>query len=108
MKYANHIMYTDIEPFEVIRQISETCVEIRAMKSTELHDFAELGFQAGGFLGHCSAQHKQRWDIQSDPNGYVTRIRLSKAKGKAGRWFDAHGNRYALSDTPQRVYDYNF
>ena len=33
MNYANHYMYTDVEPYEVVRVVSEKTIEIRAMKA---------------------------------------------------------------------------
>jgi hypothetical protein len=33
MNYANHYMYSDVEPYEVIRVVSEKTIEIRAMKA---------------------------------------------------------------------------
>ena len=38
----------------------------------------------------------------------AVRIRLSKAKRKAGYWFDKYENKFVLAETPRKFYDYNF
>lgn len=102
MKYANQYGYSDVEPFEVVRVISDKTIEIRAMDA-EKDDSVKLEFHVGGFSAHCSNQHQQKWFITSNPNNPVIRIRL----GKKG-WKDAHGRRYGLADKPCKFYDYNF
>ena len=102
MKYANHLGYSDTNPFEVIRVISDKCLEIRAMDA-ERDKSVELQFHVGGFSAHCSNQHDQKWFITSNPENSVVRIRL----GKRG-WKDKYGNDYDLNDEPIKFHDYNF
>jgi hypothetical protein len=102
MNYANHCMYSDVDPYEVVRVISDKTIEIRAMKA-ERDDSAKLDFHVGGFSAHCSNQNQQKWIITSDETAPVKRIRL----GKRG-WKDAHGCRYNLADKPRKFHDYNF
>ena len=102
MNYANHCMYSDVDPYEVVRVISDKTIEIRAMKA-ERDDSVKLDFHVGGFSAHCSNQNQQKWIITSDETAPVKRIRL----GKHG-WKDAHGGRYNLSDKPRKFHDYNF
>jgi len=102
MKYANHLGYSDITPYEVVRVVSDKTLEVRRMKA-ERDESVKLEFHVGGFSAHCSNQHDQNWFISSDEEGSVIRIRL----GKRG-WKDAHGGRYALSDKPVKFHDYNF
>ena len=100
--YANHLGYTDINPFEVVRKISDKTIEIREMNA-ERDTSVKLEFHAGGFSAHCSNQRDQRWHITPDPDAPVIRIRL----GKQG-WKDKYGRRFDLSDKPIKFYDYNF
>ena len=102
MQYANHLGYSDVTPYEVIRVVSEKTIEIREM-STEPDDSVKLEFHVGGFSAHCSNQRNQKWFITSDQTAPVVRIRL----GKNG-WKDKHGRRFALCDKPVKFYDYNF
>ena len=102
MQYANHYMYSDVEPYEVIRMVSEKTIEIRPMKA-ERDESVKLEFHVGGFSAHCSNQDEQKWIITSDETAPIKRIRL----GKNG-WKDAHGGRYGLADKPRKKYDYNF
>jgi hypothetical protein len=102
-KFANQFGYSDIEPFEVIRVISEMTIEIREM-DTKRDDSVKMEFVIGGFAGHCTNQRAQKWHITSNDTYPITRIRLSKNGG----WKDRHGRRFGLSDTPQKFYDYNF
>jgi hypothetical protein len=102
MNYANHIGYSDVNPHEVVRRISDKTLEIRAM-SAERDPEWKPDFVAGGFCGTVVNQNRQRWIISSNPEARVFRIRL----GKKG-WKDSGGARYVLADKPQKFYDYNF
>jgi hypothetical protein len=102
--FANHIGYSDVTPFEVVRTISDVTLEIREMNAVRSNPENKLGFAPGGFLGHCSNQDEQEWTITSDLDRPVKRIRLNKR----GQWKDKYGNRYALSNKPRKFYDYNF
>jgi hypothetical protein len=102
MKYANHYGYSDIDPYEIVRVISDKTIEIREMK-TERDDSVKLDFHVGGFSAHCSNQRDQKWTISSDETAPVIRIRL----GKRG-WKCPHGRKFSLSNEPVKFYDYNF
>ena len=104
MNYANHIGYSDVNPHEVVKVVSDKCLEIRAMNAERLNPENKLGFIAGGFMGHCSNQSAQEWAITSDKTASTFRIRLRKD----GKWFDKHGSRYKIEDAPRKFYDYNF
>lgn len=104
MTYANHIGYSDITPFEIVRTVSEKCLEIREMKAVRSNPENKLGFAPGGFFGHCANQDEQEWTITSDPERPVKRIRLNVK----GQWKDKYGNRYSLSWKPRKFHDYNF
>lgn len=101
--FANRRTGTDIEPYEVIRTIGAKTLEIREMKA-ELHpDWKpeSIGF---GFYRHVSNICSQKWIITSDPdNKYTIKIRLHKD----GFYYDADGDRYYLSEEPEKFYDYN-
>jgi hypothetical protein len=94
--------WSDVEPFEVVRVISDKTLEVREMDA-ERDESVKLEFHFGGFSAHCSNQRDQKWFINSNPENRVIRIRL----GKKG-WKDKHGRKFALSDKPFRFYDYNF
>ena len=102
MIYANHIGYSDVTPFEVVRCVSLKTLDIREMVATEKPWMRQ--FMAGGFLGHVVNQEDQDWDIQPDPEAPVIRIR----KRKDGKWYDSHGARYALAEKPVKFHDFNF
>ncbi len=85
MNYANHIGYSDINPFEVVRVISDKTMEIRAMDA-ERDESVKLDWVVGGFSGVCLNQRDQNWFITSNEQNRVVRIRL----GKQG-WKDANG-----------------
>lgn len=105
-KFANQHLYTDVEPFEVVRVISDKTIEIRKMKYREL-DWG-IDFVAGGFFGHVTNQDRQRWLITSDETQPVVKARFNKPKGhKHGFWKSEYG-RHFLSDQPIKFYDYNF
>ena len=101
-KYANHLGYSDVNPFEVVRVISDKTLEIREMDA-QRDESVKLDWVVGGFSGVCLNQRDQNWFITSNAQNRVTRIRL----GKNG-WKDAHGRRFELSAEPVKFYDYNF
>ena len=102
MNYANHIGYSDIHPFEIVRRVSDKTLEIRPMH-TERDPEWKPNFVQGGFCGTVVNQNEQRWIITKNEKSTPFRIRLSK-KG----WKDAGGARYQISDKPVMFYDYNF
>jgi len=104
-KYANMFGYSDIEPYEVVRRVTEKTIEIRAMDSVldpackkELAD----SFVPGGFSGHTD-NSLQCWIITSNESNPVSRIRLHKD----GYWYGNYG-KFRLADKPIKHYDYNF
>jgi hypothetical protein len=102
MNFANHIGYSDVNPYEVIRRVSDKTIDIRPMDA-ERDPSWQPDFVSGGFCGTVINQSEQKWVITSNPQARIVRIRL----GKQG-WRDAHGNRYGLADKPVKFYDYNF
>jgi hypothetical protein len=103
MKFANQLGYSDVNPFEVVRQVSAKTIEIRSMKAERDPSF-QMDFRPGGFFGTVVNQRDQKWFITSDPTSNVRRIRLHKD----GRWYDRGGKCYKLAAKPIKFYDYNF
>lgn len=101
MKYANHYGWSDVNPFEVIRVVSEKTIEIRAMDA-ERNPEVKPSFEIGGFSAH--SDNVQDWFITSNPERPIIRIRLNSK----GVWKDKHGHRYGLADKPHKFYDFNF
>jgi hypothetical protein len=81
MQYANHIGYSDVNPFEIIRKVSEKTVEIRAMNAERDPNW-KPDFVAGGFCGTVVNQRDQRWIISSSADAPVVRIRLGSRAGR--------------------------
>ena len=102
-KFANHYGYSDVNPYEVVKVVSDKTIEVREMDA-ERDDSVKMEFHVGGFSAHCSNQHDQKWFIKSNDTNPVVRIRLSKS----GVWKDKYGRKFGLSDQPVRFYDYNF
>ena len=101
--FANHYGYSDVNPYEVVRVISDKTIEVREMDA-QRDESVQLTWVMGGFAGHCVNQRDQKWVITSNQDNPVVRIRLSARKG----WQDKHGRRFGLSDKPVKFYDYNF
>ena len=102
MKYANHYGWTDVNPYEVVKVVSNKTIEIREMDA-DRDETVKMDFVAGGFSAICTNPHDQKWEIKSNPANAVIRIRL----GKNG-WKDKHGRKFGLADAPHKFYDYNF
>ena len=101
-KYANLVLHTDVEPFEIVRVVSDKTIEIRKM-STELNKNWKPQIDVGGFVGHCTNNNTQKWNITSNKKNPVVRARLRKD----GRFYSAYG-KHCIEDTPRKKYDYNF
>jgi hypothetical protein len=104
MQYANHIGYSDVNPYEIVRRVSDRTIEVRPMSAVRANPAEDMGFKPGGFVGHFSDQHKQEWAITSNPEARTIRIRLQKD----GKWRCKHGERFVLAVKPRKFYDYNF
>lgn len=105
-KYTNQILYTDIKPFEVIKECTEKLYVIREMKCTPtINSINALkkSFIPGGFIGHTD-NYVQEWAYASDIDAPLIKIR----KHKNGIWYDTNGMKYQISDKPIKFYDYNF
>ena len=102
-KFANKIGYSDIEPFEVVRKVSDKCLEVREMDA-ERDPSWQMDFRPGGFFGVVVNQCDQKWFIKSCPTAPVIRIRMQKN----GQWKNPAGGRFCLADKPVKFYDYNF
>jgi hypothetical protein len=101
--FANRYGYSDIDPGEVVRRVSEKCIEIRMMDA-ERDKSIPMVVYPGGFARHVANQRSLKWHITSNPANPIIRIR----KQKNGDWKDAGGNRYGLTAEPVKFYDYNF
>ena len=102
-EFANRYGYSDVEPYEVVKVISNQTVEIRAM-DTEQTVFPKQ-FHIGGFSAHCSDNRNQDYKYISNPDNPVYRIRWSKANRN---WYSAGGNKHLMEKLPSKFYDYNF
>ena len=100
--------YSDREPYEVVKMISDKTVEVRLMDA-ELDPEYKPNIVAGGFSGHCT-NNGGKWIITKNENNPTMRIRWSEAKGqwqKAGKHISG-AIRFAMADAPYKFYDYNF
>lgn len=101
-KFAVQFGYTDVRPLEVVRVVSEKCVEVRYMEA-QLDPTWKPEMIVGGFAAHTVNNHDQKWIITSDPTNPVFKIRL----GKKG-WKNKYGDSFGLCEKPYKFYDYNF
>ena len=103
-KFANHYGYSDVNPFEVVKVISDKTIEIREMDAERDESF-KLEFHVGGFSAHCSNQRDQKWFIKSNETYSTIRIRYSK---RHNAWKCKDGRKFFLSNEPIKFYDWNF
>lgn len=106
-KYINQWLYTDVRPFEVLRQISATKLLVRRMKA-ELEEESRKklndSFIQGGFAGHFD-NSLQEWIITPDPSATPFEVR----RRKDGFYYQAGDCLpFKPSDRPVYIYDYNF
>jgi hypothetical protein len=73
----------DCYPYEIVKVVSDKCLEIREMNHEPVPGW-KADFHPGGFCGHISNLHEQKFTYSSNPNGRINRIRLNKR----GRWMN--------------------
>lgn len=105
--YANLVLWTDVEPYEIMRRIGPAAcpcriMEIRRMEATLVNGDA-LAWEPGGFSGVCKNQREAKYEYASDEQNPIIRMWLQKD----GSWKSIMG-RHVLSAEPRRFYDYNF
>ena len=108
-KYMNISCGTDCSPYEIVEQINEKTIKLRAMDTEFDKENCELDFQIGGFSAHCSNQHSQKWIITSNPKNHV----FVMTKRKNGFWYRkgcpmTRWEHNKPADKPYKFYDYNF
>jgi hypothetical protein len=74
---------SDSYPYEVTKVVSDQTIEIRSMNYEPVPGW-KPDFQPGGFVGHISNLHDQKFTYTSNPTGRIERIRLNKL----GRWMN--------------------
>ena len=109
--FANRHGYSDVDPYEIVRIVSDKCIEIRAMDTSE--NKTKMNFVAGGFSHICTNQNAQDYDYTSNPERTVFKIRLNRVSkycaDKIWKAASRHGGgRFNISDEPYKFYDYNF
>ena len=105
-KYANNYGYSDVEPYEVVEEITPNKYLIRWMKSVQTEESKQKlmdSFVVGGFCGHFD-NDLQEWNITSCTDNKPFAIR----RHKDGNWYDIYHRKYFISDKPIKFYDFNF
>lgn len=101
--YINNFWYSDIRPYEIVRQVTKTKMFIRPMKVNGI-SLNKMDFVIGGFSAHCTNQGAAVYLIESDPSRSEFPVRWSEVKGA---WF-YKGMRFVCQDKPRYFYDFNF
>jgi len=99
-KYANHLGFTDIEPYEIVKVVSDKTLEIRPMKCTR--NF-KPEFVRGGFSAICVNVGNQEWIIEPSEESPTFKIRQRK-----DGYFYKGSMRFSIDTKPSKYYDYNF
>ena len=99
--HANHLGFSDVTPFEIVRVVSAKTIEVRMMKAERGEWTPDC--RVGGFMGRVMNQRDQQWTITADETAPVERIR----RNTRGEWRNARG-RFELAAQPVRFYDFNF
>ncbi len=87
-KFANQILGTDIYPFEILRMISPTELEIREIYASS----------------YGQNMSEQKWLFSRDESNPLVIIKLNKD----GKWKDSGNITYSLDVKPRCYYDFSF
>jgi hypothetical protein len=101
MKYANLFGYSDVTPYEIIKETAKT-ISIREMDAVIDPTFKPEYVQ-GGFAGNCINQQEQKWVITSNPEHPVIKAYLRKD----GYYWSKYG-KHIQYRKPVKYYDFNF
>lgn len=100
--FATHYAYSDINPYEVIRVVSDNCLEVREMNhENDPNDMPT--FVPGGFSAICT--HSGKRVITSNPNG--RHFKITRKKKDPTSW-GYKSMRFSLDKEPRAYYDHNF
>ena len=101
--YINHQMYSDVQPYEIIKRVTKLKMIIRAMKVNDI-PLNKPYFYIGGFSAHCPNQHDLVYLIESDKTRPEISVKWSESKGY---WIN-QGRVFVESSRPIYFYDINF
>lgn len=104
--YLNEILYSDVNPYEVVEMITPNKWVVReldvTLKPKAKRDIQE-SFCPGGFVGHVDNGY-QEWDIRvNEKNPLITVFR-----GRKTRYFKIGGMPMSMTLSPIKIYDFNF
>ena len=100
---AHICLYTDIEPYTVIERKGKR-IKLQKAKATLDPNYKPERIP-GGFAGHCTNNHDQKWIITANPKGAITEGYL----GNDNEWYEKGSNRRTIiSQGYVKFHDYNF
>lgn len=104
--YLNEILYSDVNPYEVVEMITPNKWVVRALDATlkpEAKKDIQDSFCPGGFVGHVDNGY-QEWDIRvNEKNPLITVFR-----GRKNKYFKIGGMPMSMTLSPIKIYDFNF
>lgn len=105
-KYANLHMHTDVVPYEVVRVVSDFCIEIRKLEAAIANDW-KPDQDVGGFAAHTVNNYEQEYTYSQNKNNPIIKMRLNRKNGPVPFWKSKMG-KHKLNDQAIKFYDYNF
>lgn len=104
--YLNEILYSDVNPYEVVEMITPNKWVVRELDATlkpEAKKDIQDSFCPGGFVGHVDNDY-QEWDIRvNEKNPLITVFR-----GRKTKYFKIGGMPMSMTLHPIKIYDFNF
>ena len=104
--YLNEILYSDVNPYEVVEMITPNKWIVRELDATlkpEAKKDIQDSFCPGGFVGHVDNGY-QEWDIRvNEKNPLITVFR-----GRKNKYFKIGGMPMSMTLSPIKIYDFNF
>ena len=100
---AHITLYTDTNPYTVIERKGKRIKLQRA--NAKLDPTWKPEIIPGGFAGHCTNNHDQKWIITANPNGAIIEGYL----GNDNQWYEKGSNRRTIIGQGWvKFYDYNY
>lgn len=104
--YLNEILYSDINPYEVVEMITPNKWVIRKLDTNlkpEARKKVQDSFCPGGFAGHVD-NDCQEWYISVNENNPL----ITVFRGRKNKHFKIGSMPMSMTHSPIKIYDFNF
>jgi len=105
-EYMTHLGYSDTNAYKVVKRTAKTMTLARVKVTKDPEWTPE--FVSGGFAGHCTNQHSQRWVYEGIHSDFTVTVRLRKSRRSGSDKLWGYKGMIFIANGANEFYDYNF